>query len=151
MVLCREYYCYKLQIRSHEESILLHSSRLLQQYVVDMYVKIETARLDFFFWNRQNEIRVEVYQSIAMGETHGSRVGRRIILPTSFIGGPRDMQHWYLDAMALEQRFRKPDIFLTVTCNPRWPEILQELNPSKKAHNIPDLVVKSVQSQTRRT
>lgn len=48
MVLCREYYCYKLQIRSHEESILLHSSRLLQQYVVDMYVKIETARLDFF-------------------------------------------------------------------------------------------------------
>lgn len=49
MVLCREYYCYKLQIRSHEESILLHSSRLLQQYVVDMYVKIETARLDFFF------------------------------------------------------------------------------------------------------
>lgn len=53
--------------------------------------------------------------------------------------------------MALVQRFRKLDIFLIVTCNPRWLEILQELNPSKKAHNIPDLVVKSVQSQTRRT
>ena len=77
-----------------------------------------------------------------MGETHGSRVGRRIILPASFIGGPRDMHHRYLDAMTLEQRFRKPDIFLTVTCNPRWPEILQELNPSKETHNIPDLVVR---------
>lgn len=77
-----------------------------------------------------------------MGETHGPRVGRRIIFPASFIGGPRDMRHWYLDAMALVQRFRKLDIFLIVTCNPRWLEILQELNPSKEAHNIPDLVVR---------
>ena len=86
-----------------------------------------------------------------MSETYGSRVGRRIILPASFIGGPRDMRHRYLDAVALVQRFGKPDILLTVTCNPRWPKILQELNLGKEAHNRPDLVVKSVQSQTRRT
>ena len=77
-----------------------------------------------------------------MGETHGSRVGRRILLPASFIGGLRDMRHRYLDAVALVQRFGKPNIFLTVTCNPRWPKILQELNPSKETHNIPDLVVR---------
>ena len=41
-VSCREYYCYKLQIRSIDTSILLHSGRLLQQYVVDMYVKLES-------------------------------------------------------------------------------------------------------------
>lgn len=51
------------------------------------------------------------------------------------------MRRRYLDAMALVQRFGKPDIFLTLTCNPRWPEILQELNPGEEAHNRPDLVV----------
>lgn len=39
-VSCREYYCYKLQIRPLQKSILLHGGRLFQQYVVDMYVKV---------------------------------------------------------------------------------------------------------------
>ena len=63
MVSCYEYYCYKLQIRVFIRSILLHSGRLFQQYVVDMYIKIETARLDYFR-NKQDEIRVEAYQGI---------------------------------------------------------------------------------------
>lgn len=39
-VSCREYYCYKLQIRPLQKSILLHGGRLFQQYVVDFYVKV---------------------------------------------------------------------------------------------------------------
>lgn len=52
-VSCREYYCYKLQIRTLGNSILLHAGRLLQQYVVDMYVKTETSRLDYFRNNQK--------------------------------------------------------------------------------------------------
>ena len=37
----REYYAYKLQMRNDDESFLLHFDRLFQQYVVDMYVKLE--------------------------------------------------------------------------------------------------------------
>lgn len=37
----REYYAYKLQIRDNDESYLLHLVRLLQQYIVDQYVKFE--------------------------------------------------------------------------------------------------------------
>ena len=51
----REYYAYKLQIRNNDESFLLHFARLLQQYVVDQYVKLESQRLDFFR-NQQEEI-----------------------------------------------------------------------------------------------
>ena len=58
-----------------------------------MYVKIETQRLDYFR-NRQDEIRAEFYQglidSIECGESRDSKIRRRIILPTSFVGGPRD-------------------------------------------------------------
>ena len=59
-VSCREYYCYKLQIRSSHKSILLRSGRFLQQYVVDMYVKLETSRLDYFR-NKQADICAELY------------------------------------------------------------------------------------------
>ncbi|XP_027171644.1 uncharacterized protein LOC113771236 [Coffea eugenioides] len=94
--------------------MLLHSLRLLQQYAVDGYVKIETSRLDFHR-NRQNNIRSEVLQgvldSISIGQTNASKVGRRTILPASFIGGPRDMRRRYLDAMSLVQ---KPDLLARV-------------------------------------
>ncbi|XP_074313714.1 uncharacterized protein LOC141648904 [Silene latifolia] len=42
--------------------------------------------------------------------------------------------------MCLVQQYGKPDIFLTITCNPRWPEIERELLPHEEAHNRPDLV-----------
>ncbi|KAL5558339.1 hypothetical protein UlMin_034550 [Ulmus minor] len=145
MVSCREYYCYKLQIRSIYKSILLLSGRLLQQYVVDIYVKLETQRLDYLR-NNQAEIRAELYQgiidSIHIGENQGSKVGKRIILPATFIGSPRDMRKRYMDAMALVQVFGKPDIFLTITCNPNWSEIKEELESYKEPQNRPDLVAR---------
>ncbi|XP_042972765.1 uncharacterized protein LOC122304568 [Carya illinoinensis] len=144
-VSCRKYYCFKLQIRDMYMSILLLSGRLLQQFVVDMYIKIETSRLDYFR-SKQHEIRSYVYQgivdSLSVGETCASNIGKRIILPSSFIGGPRDMRKRYMEAMALVQRFGKPDIFLTMTCNPNWEEILEQLNPHEKVQNHPDLIAR---------
>jgi hypothetical protein len=45
-------------------------------------------------------------------------VGKGTVMPSSFIGGPRDMRHRYMDTLALVRRFSKLDIFLTMTCNP---------------------------------
>ncbi|KAG6713098.1 hypothetical protein I3842_05G134100 [Carya illinoinensis] len=42
--------------------------------------------------------------------------------------------------MALVQRYGKPDIFLTMTCNPNWQEISNELRPHEESQNRPDLV-----------
>ncbi|KAL7137613.1 hypothetical protein ABFS83_10G105100 [Erythranthe nasuta] len=141
-VSCREYSCYRLQIRNPRQSTLLFAGRLLQQYVVDMYIKLETTRLDYCRHNQSN-LRSELYQgimkSVQQGETRGSEVGKRIILPPSFIGGPRDMRRRYLDALALVQRFGKPDFFITMTCNPEWAEIQENLYPGQKAQDRPDL------------
>ncbi|KAJ7942756.1 ATP-dependent DNA helicase [Quillaja saponaria] len=46
----------------------------------------------------------------------------------------------YIDAMALVQRFGKPDLFLTMTCNPSWVEIKEELRSGEEAQNRPDLI-----------
>ncbi|KAL0367930.1 UNVERIFIED_CONTAM: hypothetical protein Scaly_1011900 [Sesamum calycinum] len=96
-VSAREYYCYRLQMRAGDKSILLHSNRLLQQYVNDMYIKVETQRLDYFrHEQRQKNARIESLQGIVdsfgiHGENDPNKIGQRIILPASFIGGPRDM------------------------------------------------------------
>jgi hypothetical protein len=47
-----------------------------------------------------------------------------------------------MDAMALVRRFGKPDIFLTMTCNPNWDEIKCELYPGQTPQDHPDLVVR---------
>ena len=108
-------------MRSPKQSTLLFAGRLFQQYVVDIYIKLETTRLDFYR-QKQKEMRAELYQgsvdSVMTGETRASEVGQRIVLPTSFIGGPKDMRRRYLNAMALMQRFGKPDVFVRMTCNP---------------------------------
>ncbi|XP_027183905.1 uncharacterized protein LOC113782196 [Coffea eugenioides] len=144
-VSAREYYYYQLQIRDNDDSMLLHTLRLFQQFVVGTYIKIETSRLDFHR-KKQTEIRTEVLQgvidSVAIGQTRGSTVGRRTILPSSFIGGPRDMRRRYLDAMTLVQKYGKPDIFLTMTCNPMWPKIQQNLQYYEKPQDRPDLLAR---------
>lgn len=132
-------------MREHDQSMLLHSLRVFQQYVVDMYLKIESARLDFFRY-RQKEIRTDALKglvdALSVGETSTSNVGRRVILPTSFIGGPRDMYKRYRDAIALVQKFGKPDIFVTMTCNPNWPEINKNLMYHERAFDRPDLLAR---------
>jgi hypothetical protein len=67
-------------------------------------------------------------------------VGKRTVMPSSFIGSLRDMRHRYLDAMALVWRFGKLDIFLTITCNPKWDEITRELYPGQTPEDHPDLI-----------
>ncbi|XP_074299006.1 uncharacterized protein LOC141630009 [Silene latifolia] len=80
IVSCRQYYCYKLQNRPG--NMLLRTGRCFQQYVVDMYVKIENTRLDYFR-NNQETIRAELYQgildTIGTGECRAANVGTRIV------------------------------------------------------------------------
>jgi hypothetical protein len=47
-----------------------------------------------------------------------------------------------MDAMALVHTYGKPDIFLTMTCNPNWQEILDELLPGQTPQDRPDLVAR---------
>ncbi|XP_021732988.1 uncharacterized protein LOC110699780 [Chenopodium quinoa] len=139
----REYYAYVLQMRP--SNMLLRSGRCFQQFVVDMYVKIENSRLDYLR-NNQDIIRADLYQgihdSVTDGETDASKVGHLVVLPPSFIGCLRDLKRRYLNAMALVQRYGKPDLFITMTCNANWPEIKCELQPGEKAQDRPDIVAR---------
>ncbi|GAA0157453.1 hypothetical protein LIER_38465 [Lithospermum erythrorhizon] len=102
-------------------------------------------RLSFLKKN-QKKTRIEYYQgvidSFISGVPIGGKVGKRVYLPSTFIGGPRDMKNRYLDSMALVQEFGQPDLFVTMTCNPNWPEIKEHLKPGEEPHNRPDLLAR---------
>ena len=51
----------------------------------------------------------------------------------------------YQDAMAIVRTFGKPDLFVTMTCNPTWPEIAAALLPGQTAQDRPDLVARVFQ------
>jgi hypothetical protein len=130
-------------MRPQDGVSLLMGGRLLLQFLVDCWVAIEDNRLHYVQSN-QNQLRAELYQgavdAIQQQDLEVNQIGRRIVLPSSFTGGPRHMAQQYQDAMALVRRFGKPDLFVTVTCNPNWPEIRRHVPPGGEASYYPPIV-----------
>ncbi|XP_065831980.1 uncharacterized protein [Oscarella lobularis] len=110
-----------------------------------MYVKIETDRLNFVRYN-QKELRAETYSNFAdalLTDNADPRdVGQKVVLPSSFSGGPRYMHQRTQDAMSYVRKFGKPSLFITMTGNPKWPEIQQELFHRQQANDRPDIVAR---------
>ena len=134
---------YRMAIRPNFSALHL-AGKLFQQFSVDACVKIEGQRLDFIRHN-QNQLRAESYECLLdylenAAEDRNLRAGRITILPSTFIGSPRQMHQKYQDAMAVVAKLGKPDLFLTFTCNPKWPEITDNLLPAQNASDRPDLV-----------
>ncbi|KAJ8453935.1 hypothetical protein ONZ45_g19505 [Pleurotus djamor] len=135
---------YRIQVRPAEYSLIHRGGRLFQQLLVDLWASAEQQRLH---WLRthQSEIRASLYSGLQDALAHDgqidlSQLGRRYILPSSFIGGARHMQQRFQDAMAIARKFRKVDLFITVTANPHWDEITCELLPGQTSYDRPDLV-----------
>ena len=142
----QEFYNFNLYERVGRLETKFLAQKLFQQYIVDAYVKIEGSRLDFLRFN-QDKLRVELYQGLSdyidnQAEMNGVRIGRRIILPSSFIGSPRAMQQYYQDALAIVGVYGKPDLFITFTCNPNWNEISDNRHQNTSSSYRPDLIVR---------
>ncbi|GBM30515.1 hypothetical protein AVEN_233301-1 [Araneus ventricosus] len=44
------------------------------------------------------------------------------------------------DAMSIFGKYGAPDLFITITANPKWPEITENLRPSEHTTDSPDLL-----------
>lgn len=140
-----QFYSYQLAIR--EGFSLLHSSgKLFQQYIVYRYLKVDENWLQFIKSN-QSRLRCDSYLGLMdhvnnVAEDNNVAPGGIIIVPSTFIGSPRNMQQNYQDAMATVWIFGIPDLFITFTCNPRWPEILENVAAWQQVKNCPNLVTR---------
>jgi hypothetical protein len=141
-VSCMNYYCYRIMERYNHSNALLMYGMLLNQYVVDQYAKIESERLAFIR-NNQTKLRAENYvhlQDALHSNEHSNNIGQLVILPSSFTGGPRYLHEKTQDAMTYVRNYGKPDIFVTMTCNPNWPEIKFNLHTNATPQDRYDIV-----------
>jgi len=139
-----DYVAYRIQHRRDEFSLLLRSGRLFQQYLVDMWAAADQNRLNYLRYH-QSDIRASLYSGLADAinrDVNLEDIGQRFILPSSYTGGPRYMKQCLQDSLALARYYRQIDLFVTVTCNPNWPEITRELLPGQTAADQPDLCVR---------
>jgi len=136
---------FRIQSRKYEAMTLLMSRRLFQQFVVDGYAMMESERLN---WLRKNQSKLRVGKYRQLNESNGidkqgqkTIQGKRVVLPSTFVGSKRYMDQLYFDGMAISNVVGFPDIFITFTCNPNWPEITRELGKNNlKSQDRPDLI-----------
>jgi len=144
------YYPYHIMVRLNV-SVLLRAKRLFQQFLVDVYCKIEAEQLQFlrhvqFLRRKQKALCADCNQdlrdAIIDGDGDPNNVGHRIILPSTFTGRPRYMHEFQQDAMTYVRKYDHIDLFITMTYNPNWPEIKNNLWPGQKPEDRPDFVAR---------
>jgi hypothetical protein len=140
------YSAFRLHIHDGEYPTIHRGGRLFQQYVVDMWASADQTRLSYLRTS-QAELRATLYnglEDLMSGEEIGNPkdVGQRVVLPSSYIGGPRHQQQRYQDAMTIARFFKKIDLFITMTANPNWEEITRELLPGQTSYDRPDLIAR---------
>jgi hypothetical protein len=143
----RCYYAYHLHLRPQKSLSLFYGGKLFQQYVVDAWASVEDRNLAHLRFN-QDKIRADLYQSLQKTVAqlaHADNIptdlgqhGTRIVLPSSHAGSSRHMYQLYQDSMAICRHFRKPDLFVTMTANPKWPEIEEALLEFQGVDDDPD-------------
>ncbi|POW09663.1 hypothetical protein PSTT_06647 [Puccinia striiformis] len=137
-----EWYAAMIFDRNNWFSAILNGKNLFQELLVDLYICVERSRLDFYRFN-QDKICADCYKGILESFSDGVEVvGRRIILPSSFSGSPRNMKQLYQDAMALVRVFGRPSLFITMTANSYWPEVVAALKEHQIPSDRPDLVTR---------
>ncbi|KAJ1257558.1 hypothetical protein BS78_10G005300 [Paspalum vaginatum] len=141
-----EYNSYHLHPRPGESMSLLTSGHLSLQFWVDVYTCIEQNTLNWIRHN-QGKLRTELYSglqdAIERGDTRTEQVGKRILLPSSFTGSIRNKVQNFQDAMAICRWAGYPNLFITFTCNAKWPEIqymLDETGSKQKPSDRPEIV-----------
>ena len=122
------------------------------------WIAVENQKLMYQRLN-QKALRADTYQNISettdkiradlaprtdgmfSDDSKQPAVGRKI-LSSSMVGSPRWYNAKFQDGMAIVREYHKPDFFITMTCNPRWPEIVSGLKKGQTPQDRPDLVAR---------
>ena len=108
------FYSFRIMIRQGETNHLVYFRSLFSQFLVDMYAKIETERLTYIRKN-QAQLRADSYihlrDAIGRQDVDGDQLGLKVVLPSSFTGGPRYMHERTQDAMTYVRQYGRPDLF----------------------------------------
>jgi hypothetical protein len=141
-IMMRDGFPKKVFNKSHTHLIPVHRFQCLahgQMYFTDMVSRNIDQRLN---WVRRNQHvimgpngRQRSHEDDPIGETR-----EESFLSQSFHGSRRHLRKLSTNALTIVSEFNRPTLFVTLTCNPLWPEIQKQLLPGQCAFNRPDIV-----------
>jgi len=143
----RSFYRFRLHTRQNEPDTIFRCQKLFQQLVVDIWAVSDQNKL-MWIRNHQANLRADLYNGLTdilqRDDTNidPAAIGKKVILPSSYLGGDRFMQQIFQDSMAIVRQMGRPSLFITFTANPKWDEIVYELLPGQAANDRPDLVAR---------
>ncbi|GBL92128.1 hypothetical protein AVEN_91480-1 [Araneus ventricosus] len=110
---------------------IITAGKLTHQWIVDSYLQVGANNLNFIRTHQQ-QLRTELYQGLAdhlenVGQNAVVKAGIPVILPSSFEGSPQNTRERCVDTMSIFAKYGSPDLFITFTANPKWPEITENL------------------------
>ncbi|KIJ32636.1 hypothetical protein M422DRAFT_265518 [Sphaerobolus stellatus SS14] len=117
--------CQWYRSRLLTDDHFLYFGRLPSEYIVDIYSQIEEQELSYILHS----------QSSDQGKKNTE-------LPASFLGSCCWSSENTADGLAIARLAGRPTFFITITCNPNWPEIKARLAPGKSAADAPVIVTR---------
>ena len=110
--------------------------RLTNEYIIDMFSRNLETRLHYIRVNQQR-LRTEDTNLMGVDDVNDSD---NVYLPASFLGSHRWASEQVNDCLAIGAKFGPPTFFITMTCDPNWPEIQTQLLPGQDFTDIPVVV-----------
>uniref|UniRef100_A0A0N5BF22 ATP-dependent DNA helicase n=1 Tax=Strongyloides papillosus TaxID=174720 RepID=A0A0N5BF22_STREA len=153
----KEFTRFNLFVRL-EITIFLLSQGVLQQYLCDSIVRIENDIVEFA--RKINKDRNELFK---LSKIYGNYLDNvydegyeddneddmvdpnkddytAIKLLKSLTGGAKWYKFKEQNALAVQRKYGKPHLFITFTCNPKWPEIVNSMTKNVNSIHRPDIV-----------
>ena len=147
-----EYGDRKISLTEYMRFLLMHRDRpshiqscerLALEFYCDAFAQVEARNIAFHRLATQQAKYVKASARSIMDQLHSSNahlIGTPVVLPSSFPNSPRYYHNLYLDAIALPRKLGKPDLFITMTANPQWPEITAAIPPGSHWKHHQDIV-----------
>ena len=110
--------------------------RLANEYIVDMFSRNLETRLHYI---RMNQQRLRMEDAMLMGVDDVNDC-ENIYLPASFLGSRRWASEQVNDCLAIAAKLGPPTFFITMTCDPNWPEIQSQLLAGQDFTDVPVVV-----------
>jgi len=93
-------YAYRMIIWRGQDNVILRCSQLWQQFMIDMYAKVEgTTAISTTQWTEAAaEEYIHLWDAINCN-ANNAEIGNSIILPSSYVGSPRHMREYVQGVM----------------------------------------------------
>ena len=140
-----KYNKYMLQERANSKYTIMKGDRLMQQYAVMSFARDQSQKLQYHR-HKVNKKRQANYRDLGQNVNNNSSSGRdhgkKVALSSSFYGSVRWYRKKNLESLAIFRQRRKPDLFITITCDPNHQDILKALPKHQKPQDRPDIVAR---------